>query len=249
MTTKKTRLDKLLMERGLVESRYKAMGMILSGSVLVDGEPICKAGKLIPVDAEIKITSSFKYVSRGGIKLEKAIQVFGLDVQDMIGVDIGASTGGFTDCLLQHGAQKVYAIDVGYGQLHWKLRRDPRVVNLERTHILKLDWTKIEDSIDIVTIDLSFISLTKVLPHLKEHLSPSTTIVMLVKPQFEVGRHEVGRGGVVRDKHKIEKALEKVKKCAGGLGYKIKGIIPSPITGQKGNIEYFFYINRSLETN
>ncbi|MBI5407726.1 MAG: TlyA family RNA methyltransferase [Nitrospirae bacterium] len=173
------------------------------------------------------------------------MRVFGIDVTGKIAIDIGASTGGFTDCLLQHGAKKVYAVDVGYGQLHWRLRQDSRVVNLERTHILRLDWGLIQDPIDIAVADLSFISLTRILPALWEYLPPGGVIITLIKPQFEVGKGEVGQGGVVRDMTKIEKAVNKITEFAERrIGFKIKGVIPSPISGQKGNMEYLLYMER-----
>lgn len=240
----KVRLDRLLLERGLATTRQQAIGIILSGNVLVDGILSDKAGRLVLEGAEIIIKSPMPYVSRGGLKLEGAIRAFNIKVEGKTAIDIGASTGGFTDCLLQHGAKKVYAVDVGYGQLHWRLREDPRVVNLEKTHILRLDWRLIEDTIDIATVDLSFISLTRVLPTLWERLPPSAVIVVLVKPQFEVGRGEVGRGGVVRNIEKIQEAINKVTRCAEMAGFKVKGSIPSPILGQKGNVEYLLYMER-----
>jgi len=185
-----------------------------------------------------------RYVGRGGLKLEEAIRSFNLNVKDKSAIDIGASTGGFTDCLLQHGAKKVYAVDVGYGQLHWRLRQDPRVINIEKTHILKFDWRLIQDPIDIATVDLSFISVTRIFPVLCEHLQQSATVIILVKPQFEVGKGEVGKGGIVRDKDKIQKAVDKVISHAVKAGFKVRGLINSPITGQKGNIEYLLYIEK-----
>ena len=241
--TQRLRLDKLLVERHLVESRQRAVSLILSGYVYVDGKPAQKAGQLVSSGANIFIKEAPPYVSRGGLKLEKALQEFHIHVQGKIGMDIGASTGGFTDCLLQHGAKKVYAIDVGYGQLHWRLRRDPRVINFEKTHILKFDWTRIKERIDIITIDLSFISLKKVLPLLKEHLTDHTKIIALVKPQFEARREEIKKGGTVKDRKIIERILEEIITYAETLGYILKGLIPSPIPGQKkGNIEYLLYL-------
>ena len=240
----KVRLDRLLVERGFATTRQQAIGNILSGNVFVDGILIDKAGRLVVESSEINIKSPMPYVSRGGLKLEGAIKAFNIEVENKIAIDIGASTGGFTDCLLQHGAKKVYAIDVGYGQLHWRLREDPRVINLEKTHILRLDWRLIEDTIDIATVDLSFISLTRILPALWEHLPPNALIIALVKPQFEVGRGEVGNGGVVRDNKKVEKSVSKVIHFAEGLGFKMSGSIPSPILGQKGNMEYLLYLER-----
>ena len=245
MKTGKIRLDRLLVDRGLAETQQQAGGIILSGNVSVDGILTDKAGKLVAGDAEIQIKKPMPYVSRGGLKLKEAIRVFGIDVTGKIAIDIGASTGGFTDCLLQHGVKKVYTVDVGYGQLHWRLRQDPRVVNLERTHILRLDWGLIRDPIDIAVADLSFISLTRILPALWGHLPPGGVIIALIKPQFEVGKGEVGQGGVVRDMTKIEKAVNKITEFAERrIGFKIKGVIPSPISGQKGNMEYLLYLER-----
>ena len=240
----KVRLDTLLIERGLVTTRQQAIGLILSGNILVDGIKIEKAGKAVPEDAEIVVKETLRYVGRGGLKLEEAIRSFNLNVKDKSAIDIGASTGGFTDCLLQHGAKKVYAVDVGYGQLHWRLRQDPRVINIEKTHILKLDWRLIQDPIDIATVDLSFISVTRIFPVLCEHLQQSATVIILVKPQFEVGKGEVGKGGIVRDKDKIQKAVDKVISHAVKAGFKVRGLINSPITGQKGNIEYLLYLEK-----
>lgn len=235
---KRLRLDLLLVDRGLAETIQKAIGIILAGNVFVDGKLSDKAGTLCNESAEINVKQQMPYVSRGGIKLQEAIRHFQLELTDMTAMDIGASTGGFTDCLLQNGVKRVYSIDVGYGQLHWKLRNDSRIINLEKTHILKLDWTTIKDVIDIVTIDVSFISLTKILSSLWEHLSPASLIIALVKPQFEVAKGDVGKGGVVRDTAKIESAVNKVIQFAEGIGFSIRGRIPSPILGQKGNREY-----------
>jgi len=240
----KVRLDTLLIERGLVTTRQQAIGLILSGNILVDGIKIEKAGKAVPEDAEIVVKETLRYVGRGGLKLEEAIRSFNLNVKDKSAIDIGASTGGFTDCLLQHGAKKVYAVDVGYGQLHWRLRQDPRVINIEKTHILKFDWRLIQDPIDIATVDLSFISVTRIFPVLCEHLQQSATVIILVKPQFEVGKGEVGKGGIVRNMDKIQKAVDKVISHAVKAGFKVRGLINSPITGQKGNIEYLLYIEK-----
>ena len=238
-------MDRLLVDRGIAETRQQAIGIILSGNVSVAGVLADKAGKLVAGDAEIQIKSPMPYVSRGGLKLQEAIRVFGINASEKIAIDIGASTGGFTDCLLQHGAKKVYAVDVGYGQLHWRLRQDPRVVNLERTHILRLDWGLIQYPIDIAVADLSFISLTRILPALWEHLPPPVVIIALIKPQFEVGKGEVGRGGVVRDMTKIEKAVNKITEFAERrVGFKVRGVIPSPISGQKGNLEYLLCLER-----
>lgn len=240
----KDRLDKILVDRGLVSTRQQAISIILSGNVSVNGQLSDKAGRRVSADADVSIKTPMPYVSRGGLKLEEALRTFNLNALEKVAIDIGASTGGFTDCLLQHGAKKVYAVDVGYGQLHWKLRNEQRVVNLEKTHILKFDWGIIKEPIDIATADLSFISVTKVLPVLLDHLPPSAVIIVLVKPQFEVGKGEVGKGGIVRDMAKVQKAVSKVKEFAEGLGFKVKGLIPSPILGQKGNTEYLLYLEK-----
>ncbi|MBI5193284.1 MAG: TlyA family RNA methyltransferase [Nitrospirae bacterium] len=246
MSKSKIRLDTLLVDRGLVSTRQQAISTILSGNVYLEGQQADKAGRLVSEDAEISIKAQMPYVSRGGLKLEEALRTFKISVSEKVAIDIGASTGGFTDCLLQHGAIKVYAIDVGYGQLHYKLRNDPRVRNLEKTHILKLDWALITDHIDIATIDLSFISVTYVLPVVREHLPADCLIVVLVKPQFEVGKGEVGKGGIVRDMDKVQLAVKKVQDFAEGIGFEVRGLIPSPILGQKGNVEYLLYLGRQI---
>jgi len=237
----KVRLDSLLIERGLVTTRQQAIGLILSGNILVDGIKIEKAGKAVPEDAEIVVKETLRYVGRGGLKLEEAIRSFNLNVKDKSAIDIGASTGGFTDCLLQHGAKKVYAVDVGYGQLHWRLRQDPRVINIEKTHILKLDWRLIQDPIDIAAVDLSFISVTRIFPVLCEHLQQSATVIILVKPQFEVGKGEVGKGGVVRDEAKHKAVVENIKGFCTDSGLSVIGVVESPILGPKGNREFLIY--------
>ncbi len=247
MSKGKIRLDMLLVDRGLVSTRQQAISTILSGNVYLEGQQADKAGRLVSEDADISIKAQMPYVGRGGLKLEEAIRSFNIRPEGKIALDIGASTGGFTDCLLQHGAKKVYAIDVGYGQLHWKLRNDPRVINLEKTHILKFDWELITDHIDIATLDLSFISVTYILPALKEHLPADCVIVILVKPQFEVGKGEVGKGGIVRNMDKVLQAVKKVKEFAEGMGFEVRGLIPSPILGQKGNVEYLLYITNHRE--
>ena len=236
------RLDKLLVERGLVESREKARALIMAGSVVVNGQKVTKAGTRVPADAEIEIIEDLPYVSRGGLKLEAALKHFGIDVKGKVCVDIGASTGGFTDCLLKHGAKRVYAVDVGYGQLHWKLRNDPRVVNIERTNIRYMPRERIPDEIDFVCVDVSFISLEKVLPKVKELLGKRGEAVCLVKPQFEVGPEKVGRGGIVKKEEYRMESIEKVKEAASRLGFEIGGVIESPIKGAKGNVEYLLYL-------
>ncbi len=236
------RLDKLLVERGLVESREKARALIMAGSVVVSGQKVTKAGTRVPADAEIEIIEDLPYVSRGGLKLEAALRHFGIDVKGKVCVDIGASTGGFTDCLLKHGAKRVYAVDVGYGQLHWKLRNDPRVVNIERTNIRYMPRERIPEEVDFVCVDVSFISLEKVLPKVKELLGKKGEAVCLVKPQFEVGPEKVGKGGIVKKEEYRMESIEKVKEAASRLGFEIGGVIESPIKGAKGNVEYLLYL-------
>ena len=240
----KRRLDNLLLERGIVQSRERAKGLILSGDVRVYGNPVNKAGTLIDENAEIEITKDIPYVSRGGLKLEKAIKEFNINVKDKAAIDVGASTGGFTDCLIQYGAKKVYAVDVGYGQLAWKLRNDPRVVVIERKNIRYIKPSDIGEPVDIATIDVSFISLKLVLPVVKNLLKENGEIIALIKPQFEVGRGEVGKGGIVREKEKHEKVISEIKSFAIDLGFKVLGITESPIAGQKGNVEFLIYLQK-----
>lgn len=241
----KLRLDRLLVDRGLVESREKGQAMILAGEVMVNDQKIDKPGALVPIDADIRILGGqMPYVSRGGQKLEAALRGFKIDVTGTTALDVGASTGGFTDCLLQHGAKKVYAVDVGYGQMAWKLRQDPRVVLIERTNIREIDPSLIPDPVDIAVIDVSFISLEKVIPHVMKLLSHTGRIVALVKPQFEVGRKQVGKGGIVRDESARQSAVERIVEFVRKQGLEVKGVMQSPITGQDGNIEYLIYAVR-----
>ncbi|GAB4534771.1 MAG: TlyA family rRNA (cytidine-2'-O)-methyltransferase [Thermodesulfovibrionia bacterium] len=242
--SEKTRLDRLLFERGLVDSREKARALILEGKVLVNGVAVDKPGSSVSHDASITIKEGMPYVSRGGLKLEKAINAFGMDLKDKTAMDIGASTGGFTDCLLKHGVRKVYAIDVGYGQFDWRLRRDQRVTLLERTNIRYLDRSAIPETVDIITIDVSFISLLKVIPRSLDFLSPNGEIIALIKPQFELQKRDVGKGGVVRDGQKRLKAVERIVEGVNAMGLDIKGIFESPVHGPRGNIEYFIYLKR-----
>lgn len=245
---KKNRLDVLLVEQGLAPSREKAKAMIMAGIVLANGEKADKAGTMLPEDTVLRIVGeAMPFVSRGGFKLQKAIEAHGLRLDGMICADIGASTGGFTDCMLQHGAQKVYAIDVGYGQLAWKLRTDPRVVNLERTNIRHVTEEQVPDRLDFGSIDVSFISLTLVLPVLYRLLRENGEGVCLVKPQFEAGKGKVGKKGVVRESEIHLEVLEKIFSFCGEIGFCIKGIHYSPIKGPEGNIEYLFYFVKSNE--
>lgn len=236
----KVRLDKFLFDTGFASTIESSRALIMAGKVLVNGQKIDKAGALIDADADIRIVGEeIKYVSRGGIKLEKAILEFEADVKDKVCIDIGASTGGFTDCLLQSGAKKVYAVDVGYGLLAWKLRNDPRIVNIEKTNIRYLDKSLIKEKADIITIDVSFISLTKVISVIIDLLRPHGIIIALIKPQFELKRGDVGKGGIVKDEAMHMEAVDKIKDFAITLGLEIKGVIESPILGQKGNREFF----------
>lgn len=243
------RLDRLLVVRGLAGSRDDAARLILAGAVRVEGLRADKQAKLVPVDADIQvIASSPPYVSRAGGKLAAALDRFQIDVVDLIALDVGASTGGFTDCLLQRGARRVYAVDVGYGQLDWRVRQDPRVVVIERTNIRHLDPGLIHDPIDLAVIDVSFISLTLVLPCIMRYLTAEAFVVALVKPQFEVGKGQVGRGGIVRDDTLRHQATEKVISCASGLGLHLLGSLDSPIPGQKGNREVLAAFRRGGAT-
>jgi 23S rRNA (cytidine1920-2'-O)/16S rRNA (cytidine1409-2'-O)-methyltransferase len=244
-TSKRRRLDQLLVERGLCESRNKAQRMILAGEVVVDEHKVDKPGALVSSDAAIRVKAEEPFVSRGGLKLQAALDAFvpeGLEVRDRVCLDVGASTGGFTDCLLQAGAAKVHAVDVGYGQLAWKLAADPRVVVHDRQNIRKLKPEQLGEPIDLAVADCSFISLTKVLPHLPPLLRAGADVVALVKPQFEVGAERVGKGGVVRDAEAREAALADVEAAAQSLGFEPRGHLPSPITGREGNLEWLVWL-------
>lgn len=236
---KKQRLDTTLHERGLLKTRSMARSVIMAGRVYVDGQRVDKAGTLVGADSEIVLKDGgLRYVSRGGLKLEAALGEFGIDPAGMVAVDIGASTGGFTDCLLQHGALKVHAVDVGYGQLDWSLRNDARVRLLERTNARQLTPRDIGERVDIATVDVSFISLEKVIPPLKQILKPGGALIALIKPQFEVGKGEVGKGGVVRSEVKHKAVVDKIRDFLIGIGFSVKGSIPSPILGAEGNKEF-----------
>jgi 23S rRNA (cytidine1920-2'-O)/16S rRNA (cytidine1409-2'-O)-methyltransferase len=241
----KVRIDLLLVDRGLVESRERAQAMIIAGQVLVNNRKEDKAGSRVPEDADIRILGEqLRYVSRGGLKLEAALREFTVDVQGKTALDVGASTGGFTDCLLQHGAGKVYAVDVGYGQMAWKLRQDPRVIIIERVNIRHIDPALVPEPIDIAVIDVSFISLEKVVPSILQFLKPPTEIIALIKPQFEVGKGQVGKGGIVRDESARTAAIERVTSFFRETGFEVRGVIPSPITGQDGNVEYLIHAEK-----
>ena len=240
----KVRLDKLLVERGLCDSRTRAQALILAGEVVVGDHAVTKPGTAVDAEASVRLKGGQPnpYVSRGGLKLRAALDAFPIPVPDAICLDVGASTGGFTDCLLQAGAARVYALDVGYGQLAWKLANDPRVVVMDRQNIRKLEPGQIPEPIDLAVADCSFISLTKVLPHLPPLLRPGADLVVLVKPQFEVGRERVGKGGIVRDDEARSAALENVAAAAEELGFQIRGHVASPIAGREGNREWLLWL-------
>ncbi len=241
----KERLDVLLVQKNLAPSREKAKAMIMEGIVFVDGQREDKAGATFAEDAPIEIRgNTLRYVSRGGLKLEKAMKNFGISLEGKICMDIGASTGGFTDCMLQNGAKKVYAVDVGYGQFAWKLRQDARVVCMEKTNIRYVTPEDIADVLDFASVDVSFISLTKVLGPAKELLSESGEMVCLIKPQFEAGREKVGKKGVVRDPAVHREVIERVLSFSRELGFTVKNLEFSPIKGPEGNIEYLVYLQK-----
>lgn len=242
------RLDRVLMNLGLVPSREAAARTVLAGGVLVDGIMVDKPAKLVPLDARIEIVQPALFVSRSGDKLAAALDAFQIDPRGTISLDVGCSTGGFTDCLLQRGATRIYAIDVGYGQFEWRLRQDSRVVLLERTNIRYVDRAAVPEPIDLAVIDVSFISLTLVLPAVVHLLNSSAMVVVLVKPQFEVGKGQVGRGGIVRDDAQREAVTEKVIACAAHLGLQLKGVLDSPVIGRKGNREILVGFAREITT-
>ena len=245
----KKRLDVAMVEQGLAESRQKAQAIIMAGQVYVNGQKVDKAGAPVTEDAAIEVRGkTLRYVSRGGLKLEKAMQLWPITLKGFICADIGASTGGFTDCMLQNGAQKVYAVDVGYGQLDWKLRGDPRVVCMERTNARYLTHEQIPQELDFASVDVSFISLGLILPALDGLLSPEGEAVCLVKPQFEAGREKVGKKGVVRDPAVHLEVLEAFLHHAKGNHFTVLGITYSPIRGPEGNIEYLGYLRHGQGT-
>ena len=232
-------MDKLLVEKGLIPSRERAQALILAGEVLVNGSKVTKAGQQVSDDCELELLQEdLPFVSRGGLKLRQAIEVFRLNVKGLVAMDAGASTGGFTDCLLQHGAKKVYAVDVGYGQLAWKLRQDPRVVVIERQNIRYLPAELVPEPIQVATIDTSFISLKLVIPAVVPFLDSGATLIALIKPQFEAGRAHVGKGGVVRDPEIHQEVCESISALCQELGFSVLGITPSPVLGPKGNREF-----------
>ena len=244
----KERLDVLLVQKGLAPSREKAKTMIMEGNVFVDNQREDKAGTFFDPSVNIEIHgNTLRYVSRGGLKLEKAMAQFGITLDDKVCMDIGASTGGFTDCMLQNGAKKVYAVDVGYGQFAWKLRQDPRVVCMEKTNIRYVTSEDIGDALNFASVDVSFISLTKVLGPAKELLKDGGQMVCLIKPQFEAGKDKVGKKGVVRDPAVHKEVIERVILFAKSIGFGILHLDYSPIKGPEGNIEYLVHIVKDAE--
>ncbi len=238
----KMRLDLLLVDRALVESRELAQSLIMAGKVTADGRKVTKPGTSLPVDAALSLTEPPPYVSRGGVKLAYALERFGVDPKGMTALDVGASTGGFTDCLLQRGAKRVYALDVGRGQLAHRLRQDPRVISMERVNAHH--HFSLPERVDIVTIDVSFISATKVAPNALPHLTEAGVVLALVKPQFEAGPAEVGRGGVVKDTRLHARILGRVILWVAESGLRLRALAPSPILGAKGNREFFLMLRR-----
>jgi len=242
---RKERLDKLLIEKGMVQSRERARALIMAGRIAVEGRTVDKPGMRIEMEAQLELRGDDQpYVSRGGIKLEGALDAFRIDPKGFVVMDVGASTGGFTDCVLQRGAKKVYAVDVGYGQLAWKLQTDSRVVSLERRNVRYLKKEEVKEEMDLILIDTSFISIEKFLPNLLRFLREGGSIIGLIKPQFEVGRGEVGKGGVVRDGILHQKVIDRISEFSRGLGLSVLGVIESPILGPKGNREFFIYLKR-----
>lgn len=249
---KRERIDKLLVERGLVSSRTKAQAMIMAGAVLVEEQRVEKPSDLISLDAQVRIKGAddpaARYVGRGGVKLEAALRDFAIEVQGLLCLDVGASTGGFTDCLLQHGARKVVAIDVGHNQLDWRLRQDARVESREGVNARYLKPEDFDEPFDLITMDVSFISATKVLPAVVSLLTETGRVVTLIKPQFEVGRGEVGRGGIVSDPEQHARVVAEVNAAARELGLAVGGVIESPIQGVEGNREFLAVYQRSKQT-
>jgi len=236
----KYRLDHLLVSRGMVETKNKAHGLIMAGDIMVNGKVVTKAGIQVSDDSLIEVIKKLPYVSRGGLKLEFALSKFNLDVNSLVALDIGASTGGFTDCLLQKGASRIYAVDVGYGQLEYKLRKDPRVVVMDKTNVHYP--FQLPEKVDLSTIDVSFISVTKVIPNLIEHLKQDSHIILLLKPQFEAERLEVGKGGVIKDPAVHATIIGRFIIWAIENRLRLRGLIESPITGAEGNREYLFLL-------
>jgi len=239
------RLDQALVQRGFFPSRHQAQSAIMAGEVRIDGRVAAKASDSVQDGHEITVAPRSRYVGRGGIKLEGALAHFQVSCSGKVALDIGASTGGFTDCLLRHGTVKVFAVDVGHGQLAWKIRDDPRVITLEKTNARHLSHVEIPEPVDICVIDVSFISLTLILPKAFELLTPDGVILALIKPQFELARADVGRGGIVRSPELHEKAQQKVAGFAENMGARVRGLVPSNITGTDGNQEFFICLQKT----
>lgn len=244
MSSQRQRLDLIVVERGLLASRQRARALIMAGSVRVDGRVVDKPGALVASASRVEVVAEdLPYVSRGGVKLEGALTAFALDVTGRVCMDVGASTGGFSDCLLQRGAAKVYAVDVGYGQIAWRLRQDPRVTVMERTNIRHLPAERIPEPMDLITVDVSFISLRIVVPAVLKFLKPRGRLLPLIKPQFEVGRGQVGKGGVVSDPGQHARVIAELDQFFRGLGLECTPAVPSPIDGPKGNKEFFMLLS------
>ena len=239
----KVRLDCLIVDKGLVKSRARAKALIMAGRVLVNNTPVDKPGTLIAQEAQVIVKQDDNpFVSRGGLKLEKALKTIPVSVKGMTCLDIGASTGGFTDCLLQYGAKKVYAVDVGYGQFDWSLRQDLRVVVIERTNIRHMPYEVINEKVDVVVADTSFISLKVVIPSAEKFMRDNTKVLALIKPQFEAGKNNVGKGGVIKDPEIRKKVIQDLKDFFKEREYQVNQVVPSPISGPKGNIEYIIFL-------
>jgi len=246
MPSKKIRLDLLVVEKGLAKTRQRAQARIMAGQVLVDGIPRDKPGAQVNPEAVVALKGEdLPYVSRGGLKLEAGLRATGLDINGFTCLDVGASTGGFTDCLLQHGAARVYAVDVGYGQLAWSLRKDPRVTVIERTNIRHLPREALDAAVDLVTIDTAFISLKIVVPAVLKFMQPQAAILALIKPQFEVGKGQVGKGGVVRDQAQHEQVIAELTDFFNNINLITKTVVPSPIQGPKRNREFIAHLECS----
>ncbi len=240
-----------MVEKGYAKSRQRAKALIMAGKVLVNNTPADKPGTMIPSGAELVVKQDDNpFVSRGGLKLDHAIRTIPVDVKGLVCLDIGASTGGFTDCLLKHGASKVYAVDVGYGQLDWTLRQDKRVVVIERTNIRHMEFERINCKVDLITADTSFISLKVVIPSAEKFMKHGTVILALIKPQFEAGRKNIGKGGVVKDPEVRHQVIQDIKKFFKSRGYDVNQVVPSPVKGPKGNREYIISLNfKEIENN
>jgi 23S rRNA (cytidine1920-2'-O)/16S rRNA (cytidine1409-2'-O)-methyltransferase len=244
MTNSRMRLDCLMVEKAITVSRQRAQALIMAGKVLVNNQLVDKSGHSVPVDADITLKGDdMPFVSRGGLKLDHALLAFDISPKDMVCLDVGASTGGFTDCLLQHGAARVYAVDVGYGQLAWQLRQDPRVVPIERMNIRHMPQTMLPEPVDLVTIDASFISLKIVAPAVFKFMKKMAQIVALIKPQFEVGKGCVGKGGVVRDPQQHDRVIAELRQFFADMGWRSLSVVPSPVLGPKGNREFLIHIS------